>query len=853
MPRSATIRPNSDLVRPPEWAPVFYPTAWQCLADGTLGSPADASYVENAFDFQGMLLGLGDVTDSAYVNNEVAIQQVRIKVRGKRGGLPNSLRAYLQIATSTDAANYDDWALSAVFSNFNGKWRTTAPTGQVWSKAGITALGVVLYPNFNLDVFASELEIEVQYAIPPVTTVTGPTGTVETANPTATWTRTHEDGYAQSAYQVRVFDQATYSRGDFNPATSTPVADSSVQSGAGLSWTISTALANGSTYKVYARTAVNTGGQTLWSVWTAAASAFTVSYDAPAVPTLSAVAESANGRVRLEVQALDNLLSTQEANAERVTDVETWAKVTSTMTVDRSNTVADRGTWSVRFTKTTSSGDMTAGPTNLAFAVAGEQVSGSIRARCGVNARSFKVTLTAYNALGGTLGSANSGNVACSTGAWTTVKVDGYTLPASTAYVGLTVTVVAAGTTGGEVHYVDSALLVRGATAPAWTRGGFWTRNLLLADDSDFETTVGSWVAANTNTTVTRSTTVGGQHGTAAMRLAAGVELAGVAARVAAYDVMPNQGYAIIAFYRPGTGSAEAAMSVEWFDADMNSLGVTVGPSASVSSGSWTPQLFTTTAPAGAAYASIIVSYNGSLANGSFWYVDAVSLAAYDAAGTALLWSRGQDSAVRTALVVEASDDAGLTWAAIRNGDAITPNIVQHATVYDYEIPPGVTRQYRARTESVDPFIAAAPQKIASANTTPVGASVVVDRWWLKSLSDPMASLGFTVDVLAVKGGVSRSMDERVGEFVGIGSSLPIHVSDAVGGQDGQLVIRVYDAAAWAAVLTLLEDPAPLLLVDPIAQDQRYVKLLRRSWDEGVVGTGAFRLLTVGYRETSRP
>lgn len=852
MPRTDTLQPNSDLVRPAAWGPVGLATAQGCLKDGSLAVPNDATYVRNSTTYEGMLLGLDDATDAAYLNNEIAIQGVRIRVRGKRGPF-NSLRAYLQLGEVTDAARYDDWQMTTSFANYNGRWRSNDPTGKRWTKAAISSLGVVLVPNYDLDVYVSELEVQVQYVVAPATVVTAPTGTVGTANPTVTWTRTHEDGRAESGWQVRIFDQATYERGDFDPDKSDPIAYSGKQTGAALSWQIAQTLVNGTTYRAYVRTAVTVSGAQLWSPWAAAGSTFTVSFDAPAVPTMTVQPQPDSGRVRIDLQGRDNLLSTQEADAERVTDVETWTKVTSTMTVDRASAVADHGSWAVRLTKTTSSGDMTAGPTNLQVVAAGEQVSAHVRARCAVNARSVKLTVSAYNSSGTLIASADSGNVACSTSAWTTVKVDGYVTPALTAYVGITVTVVAAGTTGGEVHYIDSAGLYRGAVAPTWTRGGLWTRNLLLADDSDFETATGTFAAANTNTTIARSTTVGGQHGAAALRLTAGAGLSGVAARSFVYAVEPEQGYIVLGYFRAGAGTAQATVGIECYDADGNSLGILTSVAVTAGTGAWTSAVLGTTTPAGTAYVSLLVSFNGALANGSVWYVDALSIAAYDDAGFSLLWSRGQDSSVTTTFVVEASDDAGVTWEPVRFGDAIVPNTLERATLYDYEVPPNVVRRYRARTEATDPVVAAAPAKIASANTAVQYAAIPTTRWWLKSLTDPDGSLGFSQDVVSVKGSVQRSMDERVGEFVGIGASLPVHVSEAVGGQDGQLGIRVYGNDAWQLVEALLEDTAPLLLVDPIAQDQRYVKLLQRSWDEGVTGSGPVRVLTIRYRETAKP
>jgi hypothetical protein len=114
-------------------------------------------------------------------------------------------------------------------------------------------------------------------------------------------------------------------------------------------------------------------------------------------------------------------------------------------------------------------------------------------------------------------------------------------------------------------------------------------------------------------------------------------------------------------------------------------------------------------------------------------------------------------------------------------------------------------------------------------------------------------SLGFSTDLIVPSGGVTRSIDERAGKFNGLGASLPVFLSDSIGGDDGVLKITVYGNANWTALKALIADPAPLLLVDPIAQDQRYVRLTARDWDEGVTGTGPRRQASVTYVEVAPP
>ena len=49
---------------------------------------------------------------------------------------------------------------------------------------------------------------------------------------------------------------------------------------------------------------------------------------------------------------------------------------------------------------------------------------------------------------------------------------------------------------------------------------------------------------------------------------------------------------------------------------------------------------------------------------------------------------------------VEFSDDLGVTWMPLRNSTSLTLDANQAITAFDYEAPPGVVRQYRARTSA---------------------------------------------------------------------------------------------------------------------------------------------------------
>ena len=141
--------------------------------------------------------------------------------------------------------------------------------------------------------------INVLYAAVPTTpSVSAPAGTITINAPTATWThRAGSDGGSQTNYQLKVYTQAQYTAGGFDPATAaSPVYDTGVVASS-VQTLAMPPLPNGVSYRVYVRTAQTTLGTIQWSPYGFAP--FVVSV--PPVGITSLVADAANtvGRVDL--------------------------------------------------------------------------------------------------------------------------------------------------------------------------------------------------------------------------------------------------------------------------------------------------------------------------------------------------------------------------------------------------------------------------------------------------------------------------------------------------------------------------------------------------------------------------
>lgn len=175
--------------------------------------------------------------------------------------------------------------------------------------------------------------ITVVYVAKPTLNVATPTGTLTTTNvPLVTWANTLDvDGGSQTTYEVKVYSAAQYGAGGFSPDTSTPTITSGIVSSAATQWQPTVALAN-ATYRAYVRVAQTVNGALHWSAWDF--EAFVINVTAPSAPTLTATAQSTQGRIKLTLD--DNgALSTDRFELQRSLDGgATWVPVRIHDTLD---------------------------------------------------------------------------------------------------------------------------------------------------------------------------------------------------------------------------------------------------------------------------------------------------------------------------------------------------------------------------------------------------------------------------------------------------------------------------------------------------------------------------------------
>lgn len=173
-----------------------------------------------------------------------------------------------------------------------------------------------------------EVYVDVTYVTIPVVSADAPSGTVSDTNlPTVEWSNTLDsDGGAQTTFEVKVYTDAEYGAGGFDPDTTTPTATSGITTSTVGSWQLDETLAN-DTYRAYVRVAQTVNGTVHWSDWDFAQ--FDVSVTLPGTPTISTT--TITGGIEAEVAEASGSATTDRLELQRSSDGgTTWEPVRNT-------------------------------------------------------------------------------------------------------------------------------------------------------------------------------------------------------------------------------------------------------------------------------------------------------------------------------------------------------------------------------------------------------------------------------------------------------------------------------------------------------------------------------------------
>ena len=191
---------------------------------------------------------------------------------------------------------------------------------------------------------------------------------------------------------------------------------------------------------------------------------------------------------------------------------------------------------------------------------------------------------------------------------------------------------------------------------------------------------------------------------------------------------------------------------------------------------------------------------------------------------------------------IHRSDDAGVIYAGVRDGENLTPDGSYKAIAIDYEAPRGGVSWYRARAIGVN----SSSEEFPSAWSTVQQVLITNDEtWWFKAVANPSINLG-SVRVLAE---LDTNIDEPNTVFRPLGATRPIVVAGPLQGEDGIYNIKTITENEWDNLLPLIEYQGTILVQDPFG-NQKYIRIISRTWSSESKQDGAiYRDIDLAYVE----
>jgi hypothetical protein len=216
-----TVRPNATA----SGSGSFTLTGGAGSVHATLNDDSDSTFLQKTSSVVGQASAIVDFGTTT-ISASQRVKQVRIRARCDTPTSEGRLNVYL--GARVDNQNFFHSALAIRGTNsvatFTGPYYTSAPNGEAWSQTAINGLRgkISEYEETGDRGKFYELYIDVDISAQPTVTVSAPTGTITTTTaPDVTWAFADTDNETQAFYQIKVFTDAQYGAGGFDPETST--------------------------------------------------------------------------------------------------------------------------------------------------------------------------------------------------------------------------------------------------------------------------------------------------------------------------------------------------------------------------------------------------------------------------------------------------------------------------------------------------------------------------------------------------------------------------------------------------------------------------------------------------------
>ena len=346
---------------------------------------------------------------------------------------------------------------------------TSAPSGSAWTQTLIDNLVVSLADDGLTSASRAtflEVFVDIVTKPQPTLTVSAPTGTITTTSfPAVTWAYANTSGDPQNAYQIKIFDYATYTASGFSVDTTTATLDTGIVISSADGAPLEVDLANSTVYRAYVKVASLLNGVQYFSDY--AFSGFTMGVDSPATPTVSPFYDTTIGAVTLTIFGRTNFLSANQASLE--TDTTGW-DIVSNCSIASSATQSSSGSKSLRMTATAAGNMVSSTTVGTAFTVTpSRNFSATAVFRAGTTGRLSQVGIRYLDSTGATISTTYGTGITSTSSAFTEATVT-VLAPVTAATAQVFIQITSAGIS--EIHYVDKIGLHSGSTA-VWSAGGF--------------------------------------------------------------------------------------------------------------------------------------------------------------------------------------------------------------------------------------------------------------------------------------------------------------------------------------------------------------------------------------------
>ncbi len=866
----ATIRPTGDSTK----TGISYSSgvsAWSLLQDN---NNASYVYVANGQQWPNgyAKLDMGDIVLSgisagAGGNNRIKACRIRGKVQlnASDPGHGASVNALFR-SSVTGNQNGSTWFSTSSTVDVlerTGAWVTKHPNGVEWPQPGVNNIQIVLGWHYSVgsnhvNVRLNELYVDIDVrARPQVSGVTVTNNTTST-RPTISWTYTPNfDLDPQSWYQVKVFSAAQIAAAGFNPDTSTAAYASGEISGDADSLILDSDLSTSINYTAYVKAAQNFNGSPWYSTW--ATSAFSITLQPPAVPALSLTADATVPYLRNKLAVTQNLnmLTVQQSGLEDGTTTG-WV-VGTNCTLSSQTPIAADGQYSLQMTSSSAAlmrADTTTGVGGIPV-VGNQQYTAIAYVQTAATSHNAFVSIRWYDVSGALIGSPSDGTGSNDTSSFG-IRTVTATSPATARFAAISMT-ISNPSAGGEVHYVDHCDFHVGSSTnfspagastiveTAWVTNS--EGNLIhpqLWTGGEEEGNANGFFASGTlsNEVYDRSDQF---HGTGSIRWYVDDTTSKLyIGWPSGSEVNPSPVYPMAAVPgRPYSFSLRARASqsfssqlnLQAIDKDGGVVGSAVNGGAIAITTSWVEyKVQNFTIPANAVWVKAYLD-NTAAVTGRTMNVDAC---------------RWYQATTVPSTLEQSTGGLATSWMPVRGaaeGDLPVAYNDGKVYVHDLEVPCGYTVLYRARN------VAPATDNLPAISSDPTAViSTMMDNPGVSVLSLPgsgrlRAQVRVTDD--------TQSRHEESETFFPLrpgGYSLPVVVSDFLGGRDGSLTIKTKTEEEWRQVNELLRQQAALWLVHPDF-GARYIRITERSWEITQLDRNMtwLRKIAVPYLEVDRP